>query len=1547
MKTITKTILIFLFSLVAVFGNAQCPTNIGFEQTASGTYNGAGSAYAVNGWTLSGNYANSNSANYNCANLGTPYNLGANEFAIVSTPLTYNSNGGGCSFILGASPFGGTQIARLNNNTSNYARNKIATTFNVTAMNTLFQFAFAGYYENPGHNCCDQPGLYLRVLNACSGNTVASCSSMSLAANCGTVANVSFTTCGTLGVMSNWQVKVIDLTPYIGGCVTIEAWTADCNFGGHYGTTFFDAMCGGQLIGQGLGGIPGGPIPGPVSYCSGSGVATIAAPSGYSSYQWYGPNGIIPAPQGTLSVLTVTNPIPGQTYTVQLISQGGCQLNAINTLNTSTISIAGIGSSTTCLNGSSGSATVQGNGSGAGYTYTWTNSSNSVVGTSSVAINLPAGIYSVTIAGLGNSMCGSASATIAVASGTPVPQKILKPYCGGQAFLTTGGGTNFQWFVGNTPITGSLGVAPNYTVNSPSNGAVYNLTYTSIHNCNEVISYTLMTSPPGAISVSSSSVCPNGSNGTGTINLTPASGSPPNINYFIVTSNTLAYSSSLITTPLTTYTFNNLSAGTYSINVFDGSCSYSTTLNVPTHLFTWTLSPGNTTLCQGQQIAGGVNFGNFVSPNQYQYNWSPTTMLFGSTFQTNIISASVAPGTSTLITYSVTVTPSIINCPQTKTMSLLVTNPITPTFAAIPNLCNNGTNFTIQATPNGGTFSIPNGVIVPTSTALAIGTNTFNYSYTQNNCSASNSSTFQLNQYNPSNLTSTISPICVTGNIVNLMNIVQNTVGVWSGTNVVNNTFNPAFLPTNNYVFTYSTQSNPNPTVCPSFSNLTISVTNTISPSIIFNPEFCTNASSFQLVANPNGGIWTNPAVTQNGVVTPSLATLQNTLTNYIVNVGPCVNTNTFALKPSIFRSAALTGSIAHQCVTSPPVNLMSIVQNTLGVWTGPNVNGFSFNPTGLSTNTYILTYSTQSTPNTTLCPDSRTIAVSVLNPPTPNIVGTGPFCSKDAAVQLTVSPNIGTWVTTSFLNSNGIFNPQTAGIGNNLVQYIIGTSTCNSQQTKTISVESFVPSTIIQIIPDQCNTSNAINLNPYTSNQGVWSGPGISGNLFVPSSSGTGSIILTHSTATSPSGLCPNNSTIAVRVYSLQSPIITTVTQICNLGNPFQLQVVPIGGIFSGVNSNAISYSGLYNPALSVIGDNLINYSITAGPCVAIAQTTINVIQFKSANLAATPKEYYCIGEDQPFNLNSFVQNIGGVWSGPGLIGSMFHPTLANVGDNVLTYQIQNWLCPDTKTVNIKTAKIIQPTLTVNESSGCEPFQIVLNSNMNSGFGIWKFGDGSPDVKDLYTSHTYTSPGIYDVNYSYISEEGCTSPTKSITSIKVFENPKADFISPLSSSIENPEIQTINKTYNLPNYTYTWTVSNGISVNSVNLNFIPTKVGQYEIKLFAKSIHGCTSSISKFVDVRNEFQVYIPNAFTPDDDGLNDVFIPVFSPYGIEEGGYQFQIFDRWGHPLFYTTDIHKGWNGKFKGEPIKEGSYVWILKFYDSNKVVYNKIGHVILLR
>ena len=1258
---------------------------------------------------------------------------------------------------------------------------------------------------------------------------------------------------------------------------------------------------------------------------------------------------------GTTAVITITNPIPGQTYTVNLTSSGGCQLSSISQLNTTTVMIAGIGSNTTCPNGSSGSATVQGAGSGAGYTYTWTNTSNSVVGTSSIAVNLPAGIYSVTIAGAGNALCGTASATVSVGTGTPQTQYLYKPYCGAQAYLNTTGGTNFQWYLGNSPIQGSLGVASGYTVNNPSPGQVYNLSYTNLQNCLSQISYTLMSSPPGSVGVTGSSVCVNTTNGTATINLSPAPGSPPGVNsYSIVNAvGTPPYNFSVYPTALNTYTVGGMAAGVYSVETFDGSCKYFNLLYINTYLNNPTISPTSMTPCT-QPFAASITWSVPPQPGQFTFNWQPNLYIMGNlnASQNVLIQPNVPPGTNTIITYTCVITPTAINCPVTRTMSINMINPATPTFVPIPILCTNGNSYSIQVTPSGGTFSIPNGVIVPSSTLLALGTNTFSYQYNQNGCGSSNSGTFQLNQFNPATLTSTIAPLCVTNSTINLMNIVQSTVGIWTGTNVINGVFNPAGLNTSNYTFTYSTQSNPNPLACPNQSILNILVTNTILPSIVVNPEFCTNGSTFQVVANPNGGNWSNPTMSQNGIVTPSLATLQNTLASYTVNVGPCVNTNTFALRPSIFRSAALTGTVGHLCVNNSAVNLMNIVQNTVGVWTGINVNNIWFNPAGLPTNTYVLTYSTQSTPNVSLCPDSKTIVISVSNPPVPMITNVGPFCSKDGAIQLTVTPNIGNWVSSSFVSSTGVFNPQTAAIGNNNVQYVIGTPTCFAQQIKQVSVEMYISSAISQVIPDMCNTNAPINLTPFTANQGIWSGSGIVGSMFIPNTVGAGSFVLTHSTATSPSGLCPNSSTTSVRVYSLQTPTIAKVDTRCNNGMPIQLDVSPVGGVFGGVNTNGVSVKGLFNPALGIIGKNIISYSINAGPCIAFAQTTINVEQFISADLATYPKDYYCIGADQPFNLNSLVKNPGGSWFGPGVVGSMFDPKKANIGTNNIIYQTHSMptasLCPDTQMVSIRVAQIVQPTISIANSIGCVPLQVVFNSNMNNGLGTWIMGDGSPNKSGLDIAHTFTAAGTYTANFSYVSLEGCIASTQTITVIKVNDKPKPDFSMPREVYLSSPEIQTVNKTPDLGRHTYTWTVSDGTTGHPVNLLYIPNKIGRYEITLMVQSVEGCTAAISKIVDVKNEFNVYIPNAFTPaNQDGLNDYFKPVFSDYGLNQSCYRMEIYDRWGQLLFSTNEVNKGWDGKVKGEFMKEGSYVYKIRYCTLDGIVNEKMGSILLLR
>ena len=93
-------------------------------------------------------------------------------------------------------------------------------------------------------------------------------------------------------------------------------------------------------------------------------------------------------------------------------------------------------------------------------------------------------------------------------------------------------------------------------------------------------------------------------------------------------------------------------------------------------------------------------------------------------------------------------------------------------------------------------------------------------------------------------------------------------------------------------------------------------------------------------------------------------------------------------------------------------------------------------------------------------------------------------------------------------------------------------------------------------------------------------------------------------------------------------------------------------------------------------------------------------------------------------------------------------------------------------------------------------------------------------------------------------------------------------------------------------------------------------------------------------------YDLFVPNAFSPSGDGINEVFIPVIST--TELGVYEFQIFDRWGTELFYTEDILEGWDGLYKGAKVFPGVYVWKLKLrvYDQ-VIVRNLKGTVTVLR
>jgi gliding motility-associated-like protein len=139
------------------------------------------------------------------------------------------------------------------------------------------------------------------------------------------------------------------------------------------------------------------------------------------------------------------------------------------------------------------------------------------------------------------------------------------------------------------------------------------------------------------------------------------------------------------------------------------------------------------------------------------------------------------------------------------------------------------------------------------------------------------------------------------------------------------------------------------------------------------------------------------------------------------------------------------------------------------------------------------------------------------------------------------------------------------------------------------------------------------------------------------------------------------------------------------------------------------------------------------------------------------------------------------------------------------------------------------------------------------------------------------------------------------------------------------------------------WTPS--YNINNPNLQnpiAVPDKNTTYTVKAVTQS--GCEGSDAIFVKVFLGPEIYVPNAFTPGTDGLNDILKPI--PIGIKTFKY-FTVYNRWGKRIFHTIDPLKGWDGKVNGILQDTGTFVWMTEGMDDKGGTIRRKGSVTLIR
>jgi gliding motility-associated-like protein len=453
-----------------------------------------------------------------------------------------------------------------------------------------------------------------------------------------------------------------------------------------------------------------------------------------------------------------------------------------------------------------------------------------------------------------------------------------------------------------------------------------------------------------------------------------------------------------------------------------------------------------------------------------------------------------------------------------------------------------------------------------------------------------------------------------------------------------------------------------------------------------------------------------------------------------------------------------------------------------------------------------------------------------------------------------------------------------------------------------------------------------------------------------------------------------PQNFTITVHPTA---NLTSGGTEICSNENVGLTLTSNIPSIISWQGTNNVNVTGetLVPQASNLINDLLINptnnaqivtYTIAlitsdfgcpSGPfTIPVIVNALPDVQFAPINAPFCDLDPIQFQNNTP-GTNTYVWNFG-----DGSTSTDQNPT--NVYDAFGTYNVS---LTATNSVTGCVDSLIQPVtilespavgFTASATEGCVLFETVFTDIINAPNTTltWNFGDGATSNQPFAIDHQYDEAGCYDVTLTVTNAAGCSSTLTQVDFVCAYDIPVADFIvSPDSALVSEPLFEFTNQSIDA--FTYLWDFGDGSSSLSTNpIHEYDDVPESYVVTLFAYNEFGCYDSTLLTVTVYEDLIFYVPNSFTPNGDGTNDVFLPVITS-GVDLGNYQLLIFNRWGQVVFSTTDPTMGWDGTYMdiqefltGEDnfAQDGTYTWkIILNSSQNEGAVEKVGHVTLLR
>jgi gliding motility-associated-like protein len=1002
---------------------------------------------------------------------------------------------------------------------------------------------------------------------------------------------------------------------------------------------------------------------------------------------------------------------------------------------------------------------------------------------------------------------------------------------------------------------------------------------------------------------------------------------------------------------------NGLSPGTYTVTVQDLGNNFTYTESVTfTSLIPLTGNLNNTTslTCNGA-TTGSASISNLSGGSGSQlYTWTNGSVTYTVPNPTNLPAG--------IWTY--TITDALTGC--TLNNAFIITQPTALSMtlsASSPSACA-GNSVALSGTVSGGTPKVPNPA--------------YGYTWTSGPVSASYAPVENISGNHVYTLTASDFYNCLISQTVALNVIPNPTLVVTNASICPLQTATLAVTGANSYSWnslpgaytrTYNPMVNTTYTVtgeiqgCFATATVAIILKTIPQPTLTSNSPLCSGAA---LTLTAGGGasyVFTGPAGFSSTLQTPTInpvglnnagvynltVTAANnctasTSTNVFVNPTPTLNAigNTACTSQVMNLNANSVAGATYSW--SGPQNFSSGLQNVAIPLPALNQSGtYTVVATSVNgcTNTATATVSILQPPNLSISLSSTSLCAQALNgSPASIILTAGGATSYTLSTPAHISnPNpSGPVSPVGMLPPYALTGPATATLfGSNGVCSASTTVVFTVVPNPTVSINSATP----VICAGESFTYTSSGADSY-----AWSSATPGQTLYT-----TGSVAVANPSINSifsvMGGSLGCNSALqssTITVNSLPSfSIHPSPARVC-LGNSLPLTVHGTGTTFTWSPASGLTAATGYSVQANLLASQSYTVLGSLNNCTSTAVVTVSVLPLPVAAISI---------QNPSLCLNSTIVMTGGggssyAWSGPGSMNT-YGPELnfkaismAYSGIYTLTVTDPDG-CQGKTTQSITVLGLPEGDFATGDMQGCAPFMAQLNFKPKPTSAPlqtinWQVNQQTFSGNSF--SYYLASPGNYLVKGSAVDINTCANTFTAM--IQAWPKPEANFSFAPDRPVERMEVEFHNTSKGASQFNWFFGSSNFTS-GQQSPSFIFEDTGTYPVVLVAKNTWGCSDTTIKSIYVEPDFAVYVPNAFTPNGDGDNELFMAVTR--GVTH--FSLVIFNRWGQQLFESNTADAGWDGTFKGQPCKEDVYTWKIAVKGNNGTEKRLNGHVTLYR